>query len=110
MYASTTKLLHVADVLEKCAAYFQDEEQVETEKRAEHLRTEFLDPIRNSVTDMAPGIQEKLANADPEILGLLKNLSASSGTTDDGSLGGPTEKIASDVSDDPLLAFCMSED
>ena len=110
MYASTEKLIHVANVLEKCAAYFEDEETRETEKKAEALRTDYINPIKDSVENFDPKLQEKLANTDPEILSLLKNLSTTQKVADDGTLGGPTEKVASESDDDALLAFCLNED
>jgi hypothetical protein len=109
MFPSTVKLLETADVLEKVAYYFEDEEKKTLEKQAKELESQYIDPIRESIRDMKPELAEKLAHADPEILELLKSVSVNT-TADDGTLGGPTEKVASDGSDDPLLAFCVADD
>jgi len=102
--------MHTADVLAKCAMHFDQEEQREQEKRAESLKTEILEPLARSGTQVKASMAEKLAGADPEILALLRSISTTKVAEESFSLGGgATEKVASEV-DDSLLAFCLSED
>ena len=107
MYQTTAQILQAADVLEKVAYYFDEEDRKTTEKQAQDLEENYISPIKESVGNLKPGVAEKLAHTDPDILDLIRGISVSS--ADDGSLGGPTEKLASDESD-PLLAFCITED
>lgn len=101
-------LTRAADAFDKVAAYFEKEEAQAQEKRAAELKSEYLDPISEALEVQDPVIREKLAATDPDVLKLIKTRTAFSGGAAD-SLGGSSEKVAS-AEEDPLLAFCMTED
>jgi len=107
MYQTTAQILQAADVLEKVAYYFDEEDRKTKEKQAQDLESNYIKPIKDSLGNLKPGVAEKLASVDLDILDLIKGISVSG--LEDNSLGGPTEKVASDDSD-PLLAFCVSDD
>ena len=104
-------LLRAAASLEKVANYFDQEEVAAQEKNAAQLKSELLEPISQALDIKDPSMREKLAAVDPDVLRFLKISVATKqdNAQEDHSLGGPTEKIASE-SDDALLAFCMSDD
>ena len=114
MFNVTEKLLETAEILEKVAQVFEEEELKETAAHADMVRRDFIEPIKQSVGDVPKEFETKLAelgNSDPELLNWIKRTTASSSRShEDLSMGGPSiEKIARDDTD-PLLAFCMSDD
>jgi len=112
MYSSTQPLLKAAHILEKCAEIFEKEEIQENEKRAEELKTNYLNPIKEAAPEATDTLTEKLATLDPEVLGFIKNITSHQQETyNDSGWGEGTEKVASgDEDEDPILAFCLSED
>jgi hypothetical protein len=114
MFNVTEKLLETAEILEKVAQVFEEEELKETAARADMVRKDYIDPIKESLGDVPREFETKLAalgNTDPELLSWIKKSTTSNSRShEDLSMGGPSiEKIARDDTD-PLLAFCMSDD
>jgi hypothetical protein len=115
MFNVTAKLNEFADVLEKVAQVFEEEELKVAEERAETVRRDYIEPIKQSGLDIPKGFETKLAalgESDPDLLSWIKKstTSNSSRAAEDFSLGGPSiEKNAHEESD-PLLAFCLSDD
>lgn len=118
MFNVTEKLLETAEVLEKVAEIFEEEELKATELRAEQVKKDFIDPIKESLGDVPKNFETKLAalgNSDPELLDWITKSTASGSrrATQDISMGGPSiEKVASDGDDekDAILAFVTSDD
>lgn len=100
------RLLDVAEVLEKTAAYIeaQESEQLRVEQESKTAKAqELAEKVSNIVgEEIEPAMVEKLSELSPEMSDLMQRLSG--GETVD-SLGGPSEavKIAS-VTGSDLLA------
>lgn len=114
MFNVTAKLLETAEVLEKVAQVFEEEELRAQEIAAERVQKDFIDPIMQSVSDLPKGFETKLAalgSQDPELLDWIKKTTSSTNRrADDMSLGGPSiEKVAHDEQD-AILAFCLGDD
>lgn len=113
MFNVTAKLLETAEVLEKVAQVFEEDELREAEARAEQVKKDYIEPIKQSIGDVPKEFETKLAalgQQDPELLSWIKKSTVHSRASEDHSLGGPSiEKTAHDDVD-PLLAFCLSED
>jgi len=112
MFASTAKILETVQVLEKVAQLFEHDELVERQTKVAALKKEYIEPIKE-VSNLPASLEEKLASADPEILGFIKAMAKDRQTTSGGyqSLGGPAlEKNATDETTDPLLAFMLGDD
>jgi len=108
-------LVRAANAFEKLAVYFQKEATEEQTQKVAHLKSTVLDPIAERVpSSLNPKLAEKLAGLDPDVLGFIQALTAPGSVAasrhDEMSLGGPSEKLASSADDDPLLAFCSTED
>lgn len=110
MFDSTATILKAVAALEKCAEIFDKEEKALVEKKAEQVKKDYIEPIRETFTDLNPAFATKLANLDPEILGWIKSAVVHTRATEDYSLGGPSvEKTAGEFSDS-ILAFISGDD
>jgi len=112
MFASTAKILETVQVLEKVAQLFEHDEREEQRQRVETLKKDFIEPIRE-VSNLPASLEEKLASADPEVLGFIRSMAKERQNISGGyqSLGGPDlEKNAREDYNDPLLAFMMGDD
>lgn len=110
MFASTKTLLRAAEALEKVAEIYDAEERQATEKKAAHIRKEYLEPLKESFfEEISPEIEAKLASLDQDVLGLLRRASAHR-SSDYTSLGGPDSEKTAGENEDPLLAFCLNDE
>jgi len=114
MFNVTAKLLEAAEVLEKVAQVFEEEEIKEYAAHADMVQKEYIDPIKQSGLDLPRGFETKLAalgTSDPELLSWIKKSTAGgSRSNDDYSLGGPSIEKNAHEETDPILAFCLSDD
>jgi len=110
MFDSTEKILHAANVLEKVAQYLEAEEEENHAKQAAEIERDFITPLKERGETLPEGLAEKLAKADPEIRGLLKELAEKKADYSEkvASLGGPDDDSV-EADDDPILAFVSGE-